>query len=159
MFINSKTINNLWREMDGFRQEVDRLFGRQILSPHGAAAPALNVWEDEGAFYVEADLPDVPADKLDVTIKEGNRLALTGERKPTEPANAVWHRQERFVGAFTRELTLPAPVDADKVQAKFEHGVLKLTLPKSEAARPRKITVKAESEPAKPATTLPDPTI
>ena len=56
---------------------------------------------------------------------------------------------------FTRELTLPAPVDADKVQAKFEHGVLKLTLPKSEAARPRKITVKAESEPAKPATTLP----
>jgi HSP20 family protein len=155
MFINSKTINTLWREMDGFRQEVDRLFGRQILSPHGPAAPALNVWEDDGAFYVEADLPDVPADKLDVTIKEGNRLVLAGERKATEPANAVWHRQERFVGTFTRELTLPAPVDADKVQAKFEHGVLKLTLPKSEAARPRKITVKAESDAAKPATTLP----
>jgi HSP20 family protein len=144
MFINSKTINNLWREMDGFRQEVDRLFGRQILSPHSGAAPALNVWEDEGAFYVEADLPDVPADKLDVTVKEGNRLAITGERKATEPANAVWHRQERFVGTFTRELTLPAAVDADRVQARFEHGVLKLILPKSEAAKPRKITVKAE---------------
>jgi len=143
MFINSKTLNNLWREMDGFRSEVDRLFGRQLLGA-AAVAPALNVWEDETAFYVEADLPDVPADKLDITVKEGTRLTLTGERKPTDPPNAVWHRQERFAGTFTRELTLPTPVDADKVEARFEHGVLKLTLPKSEAARPRKITVKAE---------------
>ena len=143
MFINSKTINNLWREMDGFRNEVDRLFGRPLIGTT-AIAPALNVWEDETAFYVEADLPDVAADKLDVTVKEGNRLTLVGERKPAEPANAVWHRQERFAGTFTRELTLPTPVDADKVEAKFEYGVLKLTLPKSEAARPRKIAVKAE---------------
>ena len=143
MFINSKVINNLWREMDGFRQEVDRLFGRQPAGGIGVA-PALNVWEDDAAFYVEADLPDVAADKLDVTVKEGNRLTLAGERKAPEPAHAVWHRQERFAGTFSRELTLPTPVDPDRVQAKFEHGVLKLTLPKSEAARPRKITVKAE---------------
>jgi HSP20 family protein len=143
MFINSKVINNLWREMDGFRQEVDRLFGRQAAGSIGAA-PALNVWEDDAAFYVEADLPDVAADKLDVTVKEGNRLSIAGERKVPEPAHAVWHRQERFAGAFSRELTLPTPVDPDRVQAKFEHGVLKLTLPKSEAARPRKIAVKAE---------------
>ena len=145
MFINSRTLNNLWRDMDGFRSEVDRLFGRQLLGTAASVAPALNVWEDETAFYVEADLPDVPADKLDVTVKEGSRLTLTGERKPSEPANAVWHRQERFAGTFTRELTLPTPVDADKVEAKFEHGVLKLTLPKSEGARPRKIVVKGES--------------
>jgi HSP20 family protein len=143
MFINSRVLNNLWRDMDGFRHEVDRLFGRQLLGQH-SAAPALNVWEDESAFYVEADLPDVPADHLDLTVKEGSRLILSGERKPSEPANAVWHRQERFAGAFSRELTLTAPVDADKVEARFEHGVLKLTLPKSEAARPRKITVKAQ---------------
>jgi HSP20 family protein len=143
MFINSRTLNNLWREMDGFRSEVDRLFGRQLIGS-AAVAPALNVWEDETAFYVEADLPDVPPEKLDITVKEGSRLTLSGERKPTDPINAVWHRQERFAGAFTRELTLPTPVDADKVEAKFELGVLKLTLPKSEAARPRKIAVKAE---------------
>jgi HSP20 family protein len=143
MFINSRVLNNLWREMDGFRSEVDRLFGRQIIGPHGAV-PALNIWEDEAAFYVESDLPDVSPDKLEVTVKEGNQLSLSGERKPSEPANAVWHRQERFAGTFTRDLTLPAPVDADKVEARFEHGVLKLTLPKSEAARPRKIAVKAE---------------
>jgi HSP20 family protein len=144
MFINSKALNNLWREMDGFRSEVDRLFGRPVLGTHGAAAPALNVWEDEAAFYVEADLPDVPPDKLDVTVKDGSRLTISGERKPHDPVNAVWHRQERFAGPFSRELALPAPVDADKVEAKFEHGVLRLTLPKSEAARPRKIAVKAE---------------
>ena len=57
MFMNSKTLNNLWREMDGFRTEVDRLFGRPVLGTTAAAAPALNVWEDETAFYVEADLP------------------------------------------------------------------------------------------------------
>jgi HSP20 family protein len=144
MFMNSKTINNLWREMDGVRSEIDRLFGRQMLGTHAAAAPAMNVWEDENAYYVEADLPEVPADKLDITVKEGSRLTLTGERKANELPNAVWHRQERFSGTFTRELTLPTPVDPDRVEAKFEQGVLKLTLPKSEAARPRKIAVKAE---------------
>lgn len=143
MFINSRTINNLWREMDGFRSEVDRLFGRQLATTH-AAAPALNVWEDDAAFFVETDLPDVAPDKLDITVKEGNRLTITGERKLFEPASAVWHLQERFVGNFTRELTLPTPVDADNVEAKFEHGVLRLTLPKSESAKPRKIAVKAE---------------
>jgi len=144
MFMNSKTINNLWRDMDGVRTEIDRLFGRQVLGTHAAAAPALNVWEDENAFYVEADLPEVAADKLDITVKEGSRLTLSGERTVKELVNAVWHRQERFAGTFTRELTLPTPVDADRVEAKFEQGVLKLTLPKSEAARPRKIAVKAE---------------
>lgn len=143
MFINSRTLNNLWREMDGFRHEVDRLFGRQVVGAH-AAAPALNVWEDESAYFVEADLPDIVADKLDITVKEGNRLTVTGERKSFEPANAVWHLQERYAGPFTRELTLPAPVDADKVEAKFEHGVLRIALPKSESAKPRKIAVKAE---------------
>jgi HSP20 family protein len=106
--------------------------------------PALNVWEDESFFYIEADLPDVSPERLDVTVKEGNRLTLSGERKAHDPANAVWHRQERFSGTFTRELTLATPVDPEKVEAKFEQGVLKLTLPKSEGARPRKIFVKGE---------------
>jgi HSP20 family protein len=142
MFINSRVLNNLWREMDGFRTEVDRLFGRQVAGAAAVAAPALNSWEDETAFYVEADLPGVASDKLEITVKEGNRLTISGERKPHDPTNAVWHRQERFAGTFSREVLLPVPVDAEKVDARFEHGVLKLTLPKSEAARPRKIAVK-----------------
>jgi HSP20 family protein len=143
MFINPKVFNTLWREMEGFRNEVDRVFGRNG-QPAGAATPALNVWEDESAFYLETDLPGVTADAVDVTVTEGNRVTVSGQRNAPEPANAVWHRQERFAGTFTRELTLPAPVDADKVEARFEHGVLRLTLPKSEAAKPRKIAIKAE---------------
>jgi HSP20 family protein len=143
MFINPKVFNTLWREMEGFRHEVDRVFGRNGHS-YGAATPALNVWEDEAAFHLETDLPGVNADAVDVTVTEGNKVTVSGERKASEPANAVWHRQERFAGTFSRELTLPAPVDADKVEARFEHGVLKLTLPKSEAARPRKIAIKAD---------------
>ncbi len=60
-----------------------------------------------------------------------------------QPPNAIWHRQERGFGKFTRQVTLPSLVDADKVEAKYENGVLYLTLPKSEAAKPRKIIVKS----------------
>ena len=69
--------------------------------------------------------------------------ALDVGRAAPEVPGAVWVRQERPVGRFTRQVTLPVLVDADKVEARYEHGVLKLTLPKSEAAKPRKITVKA----------------
>jgi HSP20 family protein len=113
--------------------------GRNRLS----GGPALNVWEDENAVYVETDLPGVPADKLDVSVTEGNQLTIQGERPAPEVANAVWHRQERGFGTFTRSVTLPTLVNADKVEAQFEHGVLKLTLPKAQAAKPRKIAVKA----------------
>jgi len=104
----------------------------------------MNLWEDEANFYAELDLPAIPLDKLDITIAEGNRLQIQGERPTAEPQSAVWHRQERFIGNFVREMTLPKPVDADKVEAHYEHGVLKLVLPKSESAKPRKITIKSE---------------
>ena len=113
MFISSRVLNSLWRDLDGFRNDVDRLFGRQVLGAPGAA-PAVNVWEDETSYFIEADVPDVAADKLDVTVTEGNRLTVSGERKQFEPANSVWHRQERFAGTFSRELTLPIPVERRK---------------------------------------------
>lgn len=142
MFLNPNVFQSLWREMNGLRSEADRFFGRAVAQASGA--PALNVWEDDAAYFVEADLPQVAPESIDVTVKEGNQLSISGERKANEPANAVWHRQERFVGTFARELTLPTPVDADNVQATYELGVLRLTLPKSAAARPRKIAIKAE---------------
>ena len=103
----------------------------------------MNVWADEHAVYAEVDLPGIDPDKLDISVIEGNRLTIQGERPVVELPNAVWHRQERGYGTFTRELTLPTLVDADKVEARYEHGVLKLTLPKAEAAKPRKITVRS----------------
>jgi len=130
--------NDLFQEVNRIQEEFQRMFGNG--SPAG---PAVNVWADENNFYAEADLPDLNLDKLDVSVTDGNQLVIQGERKAPEVPGAVWVRQERPFGQFTRSVTLPTLVDTDKVEAKYENGVLRLTLPKSEAAKPRKINVKA----------------
>jgi len=136
----------LVNEVNAVQEEFARLFGR--VSPFATAStavagPLLNVWEDDQALYVEADLPGIDPAKLDVTVTEGNQLTLQGERAAPEVKGAAWVRQERPSGSFTRVIGLPALVDADKVDARYEHGVLRLTLPKHEAAKPRKIQVHA----------------
>jgi HSP20 family protein len=132
--------NNLFREMNHFQEELNRAFNK---AGHWAGVgPAVNVWADEHAVFVEVDLPGVDPAKLDVAVTEGNRLAIQGERPEVNVENAVWHRQERGSGTFLRELTLPTLVEADKVEARYDQGVLRLTLPKAEAAKPRKITVR-----------------
>jgi HSP20 family protein len=136
----------LLNEVNTMQEDLARLFNRvsplaaQVVSPSG---PHLNVWEDEHALYVEVDLPGVDPAKIDVTVTEGNQLAIRGERPAPEIAGSTWVRQERPSGEFTREIGLPALVDAEKVEARYEHGVLKLTLPKHEAVKPRKIQVKS----------------
>jgi HSP20 family protein len=132
--------NDLFREMNRFQQEFDRAVNR---GGWAGAGPAVNVWADEHAVFVEADLPGVDPGKLDVAVTEGNRLTIQGDRPEVSLENAVWHRQERGHGTFVRELTLPTLVDADKVEARYEQGVLRLTLPKADAAKPRKIAVRS----------------
>ena len=130
----------LMGEFNRVSGELNRLFG---LRPTAVSGPLMNLWADENNVYAELDLPSVDPSRLEVTVTEGNELTVQGERPAPEVPGAVWVRQERPFGRFTRSVTLPVLVDADKVEAKYEHGVLKLTLPKSEAAKPRKITVKA----------------
>jgi HSP20 family protein len=129
--------------------EVNRLFGQ--FGGGGTAWPALarsypamNIWEDDNNIFAEAELPGMTQDQLEIYVTEGNLLTVQGERKPAELANMAWHRRERGTGKFSRTLTLPTNVDADKVEAKLEQGILHVTLPKSAAARPRKIAVKGE---------------
>ena len=93
-------------------------------------------------FRTGAELSEVFA-TLDVFVTEGNQLTIQGERKAPELKGSAWVRQERPFGRFTRVIGLPSLVDADKVEATYESGVLRLTLPRSEAAKPRKIEVKA----------------
>jgi len=133
---------DIWAEFNRVSEEVNRLFDPARGATAGTG-PALNLWADEHNLYAEADLPDLDPAKLDVTVTEGNTLTIQGERPAPEVKDAVWVRQERPYGRFTRTVTLPVLVDPDKVEASYENGVLKLTLPKSEAAKPRKITVKA----------------
>src|SRR5205085_718601 len=100
-------------------------------------------YEDENGYELEAELPGVDPADLEITVTGPSQIKLKGQRKAPSLEKAVPHRQERTYGSFARTLTLPAPIDADKVEARFEHGVVRLTLPKHEQAKPRKIAVKA----------------
>lgn len=139
---------DLWHEFGRAQDEFLRIFGRHNNGPHRnftATGPAVNVWEDEKSVFAECDLPGILIDKLDVTVTEGDQLTIQGERQLAAADGAVWHRQERAFGQFVRQVKLPAIVDADKVAAKYEHGVLRLTMPKHVAALPRKILVQAQN--------------
>jgi HSP20 family protein len=142
-----QSFNPVWNQLHQFQEEMNHLFNRWNIGDTlaGASAfPPLNVWEDGEEVHVEAELPGLDLKDLEIYVAGGNQLTLKGERKPCPSAKGVWHRQERTFGAFNRSLTLPFPVEADKVDARLENGVLHLQLTKHASARPRKIPVKAE---------------
>jgi HSP20 family protein len=143
----SRLLPSLWASFDRLHGEMDRLlegWGVDLPRTGVPAFPPVNVWEDQDAFHVEAELPGLTREQLQISVNHRNQLTLQGERPVEEFEKGRWHRRERGFGRFQRVLKLPAPVDADKVEAKLEDGVLLLTLPKSEEAKPRKIAVKAE---------------
>jgi HSP20 family protein len=135
------------------RDEVDRLFSNFVAHPTVAGAtrlvtgrefPLVNLWEDMENVYAECELPGVHSEDLDVSVI-GNELTVKGRRGETGEPQAVFHRHERAVGSFTRTVTLPTEVDAERVQANLRDGVLLVTLPKSESAKPRKVPVQASA--------------
>jgi HSP20 family protein len=119
------------------QDELDRLFE----SPLTGWAPALDVHEDADNFTVRVELPGLKREDIGVALQDG-ALVISGERKTEKVEEGVEvHRQERFYGKFQRALTLPAPVAADKVKAAYKDGVLTVTLPKAEEAKPKQIDV------------------
>jgi HSP20 family protein len=142
MILNRRhPLGTLWREINQVQDEFAKWFGQAVTSPSG---PVMNVWEDENAVFAEVDLPGVDAAKLEITVTEGNQLTVQGERATPTIPGVSWIRQERPFGKFVRVVELPTLVNAENVEAKYENGVLRLTLPKHEAAKPRKIVVKGE---------------
>jgi len=137
----------VWNQLHQLQDEMNRLVERWGTNGGQAGAgtyPAVNVWEDAEALHVEAELPGLNLKDLEIHVTGNNQLTIKGERKPNVPEKSVWHRQERGFGQFVRVLTLPFDIDSNKVEARFENGVLMLNLAKHPAAKPRKITVKAE---------------
>jgi HSP20 family protein len=119
------------------QDELDRLFE----SPLTGWAPALDVHEDADSFIIRAEVPGLKREDIGVSLQDG-ALIISGERKSEKVEEGVEiHRQERFYGKFQRALTLPAPVAADKVKAQYKDGILTVTLPKTEEAKPRQIDV------------------
>jgi len=104
--------------------------------------PAFDVTENEKEYIVTAELPGIEAKDLDVTLSEG-LLTVKGEKKQEhEEKHGNYHRVERRYGAFQRSFRIPGKVKADKIDANYKDGVLKLTLPKTEEGETKKITVK-----------------
>jgi HSP20 family protein len=134
-------------ELERMRREMDALSGnlfRQAGSPGFSAGvfPAINLTEDKDNFYVRAELPGVSADALDIQAT-GKTIAISGERTiAPESQTAKYHRREREAGRFSRIIELPGDIDADKVSAGLANGILTITIPKAEDAKPRQITIK-----------------
>lgn len=133
----------LWSRLASLPGEVDRFLEGQQATANQAASPPVNVWEAEDAYHVEVELPGVAQDKVEVTVTHGTDLLIEAQR-PMPADKGAWLHQERGCGRFRRLLHLPLPVQSDQVEAKLEHGVLCLRLPKAESVRPRRIAVKGE---------------
>jgi HSP20 family protein len=118
------------------QEELDQLFDGQR-----TWLPALDVAEDKDGFRVRLELPGFKREDINVSLDEG-ALVISGERKAETPEEGTTiHRQERYYGTFSRALKLPAAVAADKVKAAFRDGILTISLPKAEEAKPKSITV------------------
>jgi HSP20 family protein len=119
------------------QDELDQLFE----SPLAGWAPALDVQENKDKFTIRVELPGLKREDIDVSLQDG-ALVISGERQSEKIEEGVEvYRQERFYGKFQRALTLPEPIAANKVKADYRDGILTVTLPKTEEAKPRKIDV------------------
>ena len=138
-----------WPRFDELRPEMDQLFdafagpGSPRIAWRSPGFPPVNVWEDAECIYAEAEVPGVTTDDIEIQV-HGDELSIKGKRKPLDEDATVYHRRERGTGDFARFLTLPVEINASKVDATLNNGVLLLTLPKAASARPRQITVKTK---------------
>jgi HSP20 family protein len=137
-----------WDPFRDFQREVGRLFETfEPLTSWRVARPfpPVNLFDAGDSYVLTAQLPGVGPAELDLSIT-GETLTLKGERKRTEGVSEEsYRRQERQFGRWARTVTLPDRVEAEAVDARFNNGILTVTLPKSEAAKPRQINVTAQS--------------
>jgi HSP20 family protein len=134
---------------------LDRLFG-DLLEPFGQQlapqswAPPVNIEETGDAYEVSAELPGLRPEDVEVTVEQ-NVLSISGERKwGDEAGNKNFHRVERGYGRFLRTFALPRQVDGDRVQARFQDGVLHVNIPKAEDAKPRRIQISTSGSKSTP---------
>jgi HSP20 family protein len=142
-----------YRDIGGFQERMNRLFDESFrgIAPGSGAeedwalggswAPAVDIYEQEGNIVLKAEVPGVDPKDVGILV-ENNVLTLRGERKfDQDVKKESYHRVERSYGTFTRSFTLPNVVDTDKIKAEHKDGVLRVTLPKKEEAKPRQIQI------------------
>ena len=137
-----------FRDLRTLQEEVNRLFSTNLTRAfddegigRGAWAPSVDIYENKDQIVLEAELPGMNQEDFDLSI-ENNVLTLRGERKFEKTAESDnYHRVERSYGAFTRSFTLPQTVSAEGASAEYNNGVLRVTLPKREEVKARRIQV------------------
>ena len=138
-------VPSVWRELNQIQRDMNRVFDTHspIRTRTAPSYPALNIWSNEEGLVVNAEVPGIDVKDIDISVV-GETLTLSGARKSEDlEEGSRYHRQERGSGKFNRSVELPFPVDIDKVEATFKNGVLQISLPRSEADKPKKIVVKS----------------
>lgn len=126
-----------------FQDSINRLFSDQNTTRPWA--PPVDIFETDNELVLKADLPDVKMEGIDIQLENGT-LTLKGERKfEKDEKNKGFHRIERSYGSFVRYFTLPETVDTEHVRAEYNNGVLAITLPKKEVAKPRSVKVQVSN--------------
>jgi HSP20 family protein len=142
-----------FRELEEWERRFDDMFGRPLLRlpvEERGWMPAVDVFEKADKFVVKAELPGMKEDDIDVSVV-GDTLSIKGEKKTeTEIKDEDYYRCERSYGSFYRSIPIPSNVDANKIEASFEDGVLEVALPKSAKVKPKKIAVSAKKKATKP---------
>ena len=139
----------LMEDMDRFIEDAlaswpFRATWRRLPSEEMAWAPAMEVYEKDDNFVVRAELPGIRKDEIDISMT-GDTLTIKGERKASEEVkDEQYHRCEVCYGSFSRSVVMPAAVDADKIEASYENGILEVQVPKAKEAKPTKIQIKAK---------------
>jgi HSP20 family protein len=139
-----------FQQLSSLREEIDRLFESPLMPVTGSQpffggwCPAIDLYEDKDSLTFRCELPGMKKEEIDISLHEGV-LTVSGERKlEAKLTNAETHRSERFAGRFQRSVTLPVSVDAEKIKATYKDGILSVTMPKAEEAKPKQIHVKGE---------------
>ena len=133
--------NKSFAQMHRLTSELEKVFGSDFNDGSPQLRPHVNVWEDVDSFLVEAELPGVNFDEVEIHVHEGDQISIKGERKHDENSGITWIRRERFVGEFSRTLQLNCSVDTEAVKASLKNGVLEIRLPKAAAHQPKKIEI------------------
>ena len=128
-----------WDQLTRMMDEMSR--GYEGATDLGAWNPSCNIYDKNGDLMVEAELPGVAKEDIDVRVENGV-LTLRGERKQEEEVKEEdFYRLERAYGSFSRSFNLPSNVDAERIDATFKDGVLKLRVPRIEEAKPKQVNI------------------
>jgi HSP20 family protein len=131
-----------WTQLGSMENEMNQMLSRYAY-PTSSEFPAFNIWGSPDQVVVTTEVPGIDPNLIDISVS-GSTLTVRGLRNPEQVEKGVsYHRRERWHGKFGKTIELPFTIEADKVEARFSKGILYITLPRSEAEKPKKVTIKS----------------